>query len=158
VDVAAGVGAALALSSTVGMYYARRAVVTLRIGEPDTFWQGPIPLMLGVVGEVTFLLPFTLFLAFGLDLLPGGSLGKRVFGLRIVGAAGSAATRGRRIARTFVKSIACWGVALSLVLGLWHLGAVTLGLGLVVAVGSLAALGPAGRTLHDRLSGTQVVR
>jgi uncharacterized RDD family membrane protein YckC len=156
--VGVGLVAALLLSSTAGMYFARRAVVTLRIGEPDTFWQGPIPLMLGVVGEVNFLLPFTLFLAFALDVLPGASAGKRLFGLRIGGASGQAASSGPRLARLLIKSIACWGVALSLVIGFWPLGGIALGLGLVVCAGTLGALGPAGRTLHDVLTGTRVTR
>jgi len=87
------------------MYFARRAVVTLQIGEPGTFWQGPIPLMLGVVGEVNYLLPFTLFLACMPDAVFSATAGKRLLVLAIVHVTGAPPSASARTLRTLLQTV-----------------------------------------------------
>jgi uncharacterized RDD family membrane protein YckC len=156
IDTAIGLGLALLLSQTMGMYFARRAVVMLHIGEPDTWWQGPIPLMLGVVGEVTYLLPFALWIAWLLDPLSGATLGKRLVGLRIVDTDGAAADRTMIWRHHLTGTCGLWGLSLALVTGSWQLAVVASIALLVVGLGALLLFGQDGRTLHDRVSGTMV--
>jgi uncharacterized RDD family membrane protein YckC len=158
VDLAAGLAASLALAPSVGIFFARRAVVTLRIGDPDTLWQGPLPLLLGLFGEVVYLLPFTLLLAWLLDPLTGATAGKRLFGLRVRAHDGRPATRPTLWRRSAVQTVGLWGWTLALLTGRWEIAALASLAGGVVVAGSLAALGPASLALHDRLSRTSVRR
>jgi uncharacterized RDD family membrane protein YckC len=150
--------AALLLSSSLGLFFARRAVVTLRIGEPDTLWRGPIPLLLGVVGEVVYLLPFALLLAWILDPLTGATIGKRLAGLRVRGMDGAPASGRARWGRSAIQTAGLWGLTLALVAGRWEIVVLATLAGGVVLAGSLLAVGPASLTLHDRVSGTSVWR
>lgn len=70
-DAAAAFALSIVLAPSVGIFFARRAVVTLRIGEPGTLWRGPVPLMIGIFGEVFYLLPLTISLVWLLDPLTG---------------------------------------------------------------------------------------
>lgn len=156
IDAAAGFAASLALASTLGMFFARRAVVTLRIGDADTLWKGPLPLMLGVFGEVVYLIPFTFLLAWILDPLTGATVGKRLLRLRVRQDDDQPASRQRLWRRSAVQTVGLWGWTLALLTGRWEPAAFASLAGTVVLVGCVAALGPASRTLHDRLSGTTV--
>jgi uncharacterized RDD family membrane protein YckC len=156
VDAAVGLGLAFLLSQTMGMYFARRAVVMLHIGEPGTWWQGPIPLMLGVVGEITYLLPFTFWLAWLLDPITGATLGKRLMGIRVRATDGSVPLRATLWRRHFIQTCGVWGLSLAMVTGSWQLALVASVALLVVGVGTLLLFGHEGRTLHDRVSGTMV--
>jgi len=156
IDAGVGFAASLLLASSLGSYFAQRAVVTLRIGAPGTLWTGPLPLMLGVVGEVVYLLPFALFVAWILDPLTGATVGKRLLGLRVRDAGGRPASRRRRWFRNTLQTVGLWGWTLALVTGRWEIALVATLAGIVVLVGSLAALGPASLALHDRLSRTSV--
>lgn len=143
-----GLGAILAvlLSSTAGLYFAHRAVVMLHIGEPDTFWQGPVPLMLGVFGEVIYLLPFAMCLAWAPSAVTGMTAGKWACGLHVRQTDGTPAPRARLFARTTIQTIGGWGWTLALVAGAWQVGAVATAAAIVVW--SVA--------VHDRLTGTAV--
>ena len=157
-DAALGFALSLVLASSIGLFFARRAVVTLRIGEPDTLWKGPLPLMLGIIGEVVYLLPFTLLLVWILDPLTGATLGKRLLGLRVRDAEGQPISWQRRWYRTSVQTFGLWGWTLALLAGRWEIAALaSLGGGVVLA-GSVVALGPKSLALHDRLSRTSVWR
>ncbi|HUO83642.1 MAG TPA: RDD family protein [Thermoanaerobaculia bacterium] len=158
IDTGVGVASSLVLASSLGTFFAHRAVVTLRIGQPDTLWQGPLPMMLGAVGEVVYLLPFALFAAWVLDPLTGATVGKRVFGLRVRDAGGQPASRQRRWCRSALQTVGLWGCTLALVAGRWEFAVLASLAGSVVFVGSLAALGPQSLALHDRISGTSVCR
>jgi uncharacterized RDD family membrane protein YckC len=148
----------LALSSTVGMWFAERAVVTLRIGEPGTLWRGPIPFVLGAVGEVVYGLPFAALLVGGLDPLTGRTPGKRLVGLRVRRADGAPAELPRRASRWAIQAVGFWGWTLALIAGRWEIAALATAAVAIVIAGMLAALGPHSRALHDRASGTVVVR
>jgi len=146
------------LAWSVGVFFARRAVVTLRIGEPNTLWKGPLPLMLGVVGEVVYLLPFTLLLVWILDPLTGATPGKRLLRLRVRDAEGQPISLQRRWYRTAVQTFGLWGLTLALLADRWEIAALAaLGGGAVLA-GSLVAMGPKSLALHDRLSRTSAWR
>ncbi len=156
IDAMAGVATAILLSSSLGVFFARRAVVMLRIGDPETLWKGPVPLMLGVVGEVVYLLPFALFLAWILDPLTGATIGKRVMGMRVCDPDGRPSSRQARWRRSAIQTAGLWGMAVALVAGRWEMAVLATFVGVVMVAGSLLALGPASLALHDRLSSTGV--
>lgn len=159
VDGAVALALTLPLSTTfLGSFFASRAVVTLRIGQPGTLWKGPIPMVLGAVGEVTYLLPFVAAVVWSLDVWGGATVGKRLFGLRVATGSGGRAGVATRLRRFAVQAVGAWGWTLSLLAGSWILAVVaTLGGGVAMAA-SLLALGPSKRALHDRIAGTVVVR
>lgn len=153
-----GFAATLILRSGIGIFFARRAVVTLRIGAPDTLWKGPLPLMIGAFGEVVYLLPFALFLVWMLDPLTGATIGKRSLGLRVRAADGQPASRQRLWYRSALQTAGFWGWTLALLTGRWEIALLASLAGGVMLVGSLVALGPTSLALHDRLSRTRVCR
>ena len=156
IDFGIGFAAALALSSTVGVFFARRAVVTLRIGQPGTLWQGPLPLLLGIFGEVVYLLPLTLVASWAIEPLTGATLGKRILGLRVVFPDGRPPSRQALWQRWSVQTAGLWGWTLALIAGSWVVAVLASIAAAVVLVGGLGAIGPGSRALHDRLSGTCV--
>lgn len=158
IDAGVGFAASLVLASSIGTFFARRAVVTLRIDAPDSLWRGPLPLMLGAVGEVAYLLPFALLLAWLLDPLTGATVGKRLLGLRVRNVDCQPASRQRRWYRSMLQTVGLWGWTLALVTGRWEIAVSASLAGGVVLAGSLVAVGPTSRALHDRLSRTSVCR
>ena len=166
VDAALALALAVALASSVGWFFAERAVGTLRIGQPGTLWRGPVPMALGAVGELVYGLPFAWALIGALDPATGATAGKRLLGLRVRedGAEADGAGAGRRgrrwprWRREAVRSVAAWGWTAALLAGRWEPALAASVAGALVAAGSLLALGPERRALHDRLSGTRVVR
>ncbi len=140
---------ALLASESVGVYFAERAVVTLGIGEPDTFWRGPVPLVLGLFGTFVYGLPAAATLVLVLEPLLGATPGKSLWGLR-VGSRGGGPSRPRALWWRFgVKGMGAWGPMVSLVLGSWPVGAVAL-----AAAAAGALLPPP--LIHDRIAGTEV--
>jgi len=158
IDSAAGFLLAIPLSTTVGIFFARRAVVTLHIGDPHTLWKGPLPFLLGMVGEVVYLLPFTLLLFWLLDPVAGATLGKRLLRLRVRAAAGERASPSRLWGRSAIRAAGFWGWTLALLAGVWQLAVLATVAGAVVLAGAFVALGPRSLALHDRWTGTSVVR
>lgn len=151
VDAVAAAALALLLSQTpVGVYFSARAVVLLRIGEPDTWFQGPVALIIGLLGQFVFVLPCALVLVLLPEAVWGWASGKRVFGLRI----GPTAAAGRLAGRYLIKSAPLWLSVLALATGLWVLQATAL----VAAAGLIASWIIDGLRrrpqLHDRLAGT----
>jgi uncharacterized RDD family membrane protein YckC len=114
--------------------------------------------MLGMIGEVVYLLPFTACLAWMLDPLTGATVGKRVCGLRVGDIDGRPARWRRRWARTAVQNAGLWGWTLALLTGRWEIAVLASLAGITVMGGALAALGYTKATLHDRVSGTRVWR
>ncbi len=157
-DLSVGVVTTLLLRSSLGLFFARRAVVTLRMDAPDSWWKGPVPLILGAFGEFVYLLPFTLFLVWSLDPLTGATVGKRVLGLRVCDEDGQAASRQRLWRRSAVQTVGLWGWVLALLTGRWEIALMASLAGGLVLGGSLLMLGPTSRALHDRLSRTSVRR
>ncbi len=157
IDAAAGVVLALLLSSTLGRFFARRAVLTLHIGDPHTLWKGALPFMLGAVGEFVYLLPFALLIVWILDPLTGATAGKRLLRLR-VRRAGDDVSPLRFWCRSAIETIGLWGWTLALIAGQWQVGVVASAASLAVLAGAFTAAGPRSFALHDRLSGTMVCR
>jgi hypothetical protein len=143
----------LLLWSSLGQWAATRATQLLRIGQPETFWHGPIPLLLGVIGNLTYALPVLSLIILLPEAVGGSGAGKLATRLRIVGldpAGGHSLQK-----RYAVKCAPClvWLGALSIgqTWTLWVLGAAVT----MACLGMLPVLG--GRpTLHDRLARTQV--
>ncbi len=154
IDATIAFAISIGLSSTVGLFFARRAVVTLRIGDAETIWQGPLPMILGVFGEIVYLMPFILWFAWALDPLTGRTLGKRTLGLEVRLADGAPAPRRARWFRHVVEASGFWILTLSLLTGSSYLAFLGVMAGTLVALGCLSALGSDARTLHDKLTGT----
>lgn len=158
VDAAVAFVGTLLLASSLGFFFAERAVVTLRIGQPGTWWKGPVPMMLGVVSTVSYLLPFVAAVVWSLDVWGGATLGKRLFGLRVRSADGRPMDVSRRLRRYAARTVFAWGWTLALLAGAWTLAVVATAGGVVAMAGCLMALGPESRALHDRVASTIVVR
>ena len=126
----------------VGFYFAKRAFITLRAGQPGTIWKGVIPWFLSLIGPYFYTLPLSFFLIYLPEAVWGWSIGKLLMGLRITGRAKD------RWLRFIVKTSGFWGITLAFVLGSWQVLAFMLGIGVVVPL-----LG-----LSDRIAGTAVVR
>ena len=157
--LAAGCDFALALLlgflllSTVGDWAATRAAQLFRVGEPDSAWQGPVPLMLGAIGNLMYALPLTLLLVLVPEALWGGAAGKSLTGLRVVSMP-PANTHRLRI-RFLIKCAPCLAWALALALAQpWTISVFVLSC-LVIVLGSLPLLRHS-IALHDRLARTQV--
>jgi len=158
IDAGVGFAASLVLASTAGMFFARRAVVTLRIGEAGTLWQGPLPLMLGIFGEIVYLLPFTLLVAWTLDPLTGATIGKRVCRLRVRTRDGQTPDARAFWRRTVIFTVGFWGWTLALLIGRWEIAALASAGGLIAFAGTFPTLGSRSLAWHDRLTGTHVQR
>ena len=158
IDTGVGFVVSLVLASNIGTFFAHRAVVTLRIGDADTLWKGPLPMMLGAVGEVVYLLPLALLVAWLLDPLTGATVGKRLLRLRVRDAGCHPTSRQRRWCRSALQTVGLWGWTLALLSGRWGIAVLASIAGSVVLIGSLLALGRASLALHDRLSRTSVCR
>ena len=92
------------LRSTVGEWFAHRAVDALAIGEPDTLWRGGVPMVLGAVGNWFYGLPFAMLLLQAPRLLLGTTPGRALVRIPV--------DRDRRRA---VLALSSWGL---LVVGL----------------------------------------
>ena len=142
IDGVAGVAVTLLLAPTAGRFFARRAVVTFHIGDPHSLWKGPLPFLLGIAGEVVYLLPFAFLLVLVLDPVTGATIGKRVAGLRVCGRDGLPATTAQRWARWLMQTAGLWLFTIALVAGSWHL----LAFAVIAGVVTLA--------VYDSLGGT----
>jgi len=158
IDAAVALLIAIALSRTIGWYFAERAVVTLHIGQPGTLWKGPIPMILGAFGEVVYGLPFAGLLAWSADPLTGATLGKRLFRLRVRAVDGGPARTSRRLLRFAIQTVGLWGWTLALLSGRWEMALAATVTGVAVLLGAPLALGPRSLALHDRLSRTALFR
>ena len=156
VDFVFGIAVALLLTGTAGRWFARRAVVMLSIGSPDTFWRGPIPMVMGILGNLVYCLPFALLLALLGEVFFGAGPGKWLFGMRVTAADGTPAPPRRRLVRWTLKCSGLWIMVLALVLGSAYLAALALGAAVVALAGLCLAVSSGHLALHDRLSGTAV--
>lgn len=158
VDAGIGLLVALLLTETSGHYFASRAAETLRIGMEGTLWRGPIPLALGVVGRVSYGLPFALCVVLLAEPLTGRSPGKALLGLRVTTRHGERARPTPRWKRFVAKTLPLWGLTFAWVLGAWPLAALSVVAGAVVVAGCMPLLAPRSSALHDRVAGTRVQR
>ncbi len=155
-DAVLGTVVALLLAGTLGRWFAGRAVVMLSIGSPDTFWRGPIPMVLGILGSFVYGLPFALLLVLLAEALFGASPGKWLLGLQVVAADGTSAPTGSRLLRWAAKCSGLWAMVLALVAGSWPVAIAALTAALIASAGFCLSIGPRSLALHDRLFGTAV--
>ena len=155
-DFAFGIAVALLLTGTTGRWFAGRAAIMLSVGSPDTFWRGPIPMVLGVLGNFVYGLPFALLLALLGEVFFGAGPGKWLFGMRVAAIGGTTAPARKRLMRWTLKCAGFWIMVLALVLGSTCLAALALGAAVVALAGLGLAIGSGRQALHDRLSGTAV--
>lgn len=156
IDAVLGGVLTLLLSGTSGHWFSERAVIMLSIGSPDTFWNGPIPYIIGVFGSVVYGAPFAFLLVTLSGAFFGATPGKWLLRLHVISADDRPATHRMLLVRWAVKSVGLWGLVVALVVGKSAVAAVAVILGAVVLLGFLAALGPTRQALHDRLAGTAV--
>ena len=83
IDALVGLLLAMLLSGTTGRWFAGRSFVMLSIGSPDTFWRGPIPMVIGIFGVLVYGLPFALLLVLLPEALFGAGPGKWALGLAV---------------------------------------------------------------------------
>jgi uncharacterized RDD family membrane protein YckC len=155
-DAVLGIAIALPFSGTLGRWFAGRAVVTLSIGSPDTFWRGPIPMVMGIFGSFVYGLPLGLLLVLLAEALFDASPGKWLLGLSVAAADGSPAPTGNRLARWVLKCSALWGTALALAVGSCPIAVAAAVAGLVTLGGFFLAISPRAQALHDRVAGTAI--
>jgi uncharacterized RDD family membrane protein YckC len=113
-------------------------------------------LMAPMVGEVVYLLPFTLWLSWMADPMTGATLGKRLLGLRIHDTHNRPAPAATRWVRHGIQTVGLWGLSVALVAGSWIAGLLASVAGTIVLLANIVLLVGTGRTLHDRLSGAHI--
>jgi len=158
VDLACGGLLATLLARTTGLYFAERAVVTLRIGEPGTLWQGPLPMVLGIFGELVYGLPFALAVVALAGAAIGVSPGRAACGLEVRGADGRALSRLRRLGRSLVTTAGLWLLVAALAAGSGAVAVVGALVTAAILVDGALGLRPRGTRLVDRWTRTIVVR
>jgi uncharacterized RDD family membrane protein YckC len=156
IDVLLGILVAVLLSRTLGWYFAGRSVVMLSIGSPDTFWRGPIPMVLGYFGTVVYGLPFAMLVVLLPEALFGAAPGKWILALRVTARDGAPASARSRWVRWIAKCSGLWLMVLALILGSGVLAGVAVAAGVAALAGSFLAIGRRREALHDRLAGTAV--
>ena len=154
IDSALAVLLGLLLSSTLGQWAAERAAVLLRVGEPDTIWQGPLPLMLGAIGNLSYSAPILLFLVVLPEAAVGIGPGKAATGLCILPVASRRPFR--LVLRFLLKAAPClvWFLALSAGQP-WTLALFVVSL--LLFTGGCLPLLYRRNALHDRWAQTRVV-
>jgi hypothetical protein len=132
IDIVVGLALGLLLSQTrVGIFFAERAVVMLRIGSPDTIWKGPIPMIMGYLGTLVYVLPLAFLLVALIGPMTGRSPGNRL--LRV---APNQPTQ-RRWYETAIRTMPLWGLVAALLAGSWQLALLFLIAGLALNVALL---------------------
>ena len=163
IDGLLGFALAILLSLTkVGAFFAERAVVMLQIDDPTSAWKGPIPLVLGAFGEVSYTVPFAILVVVATEAVLDRSPGKWLVGLRIAvddaGGGGGGGEGRARWERVAIKTIGLWGVVLGLVLGSWQLALACVIVGGALTLGAACAGFAPWRPPHERVSRTHLVR
>ncbi len=163
IDLIFAVLLALPLSRTLGEWFAARAVVMLSIGSPDTLWTGPIPMALGAIGELVYVIPLAWLLVLVPEIFFGAGPGKWVLGIRILPATRVTLRSDHTplvsgFVRWVVKSAGLIAVTLALVLGSGIAAVVAFGISVSVLAGFFVTVQPKSDALHDRLAGTTIAR
>lgn len=142
IDALAALLAALLFSGTLGTWFGGRAALALHIGQPDGFWTGPLPFLLGLLGNVVYALPVAFLLVLAPEALGGAGPGKLLTGRRIPSR--------RPLRRYLLKTAGWWLGLLGLLAAWWPLMALGLLAHALILLGALPLL--TGRpALHERL-------
>ncbi len=113
------------LSQTrVGIFFAERAVVMLHIGSPGTVWKGPIPMIMGYLGTLVYVMPLAVLLVMLLEPVTGASPGKRLFRLAVVESEDPVVARRVRWRRAAMQLSPIAGLVVALLVGSWQLALV----------------------------------
>jgi len=145
-------------ASTLGGFFVDRAVATLHIGQPDTIWKGPLPLALGLFGNLIYALPFVLSILWLSEPLFGASPGKQLLRIEMLTRHGGVLFIGDRWRRYLLKTGGLWLMVVGLLFGNWQLllaGAVGT---VILWLGGLVALIPPGDSLLDSLAHAALFR
>jgi hypothetical protein len=129
----------------VGVFFARRAVVMLRIGEPGTLWKGPIPMMMGIAGTFVYALPLAFLLVALVEPITGASPGKMMFRVRPSSGESAASSR-ERWRHAIIAATPWWGLTAALLFGSWQLAVIVVIASLLLMVARRFPL-PARRTI-----------
>jgi len=156
IDGAALLALTLFLGQLVGRFFSSRAAVMLRIGQPDTFWKGPLPMLIGMAGAFWFTIPFAALVLGAAEAVYGAGLGKALLSLRIRSADGSRAGGGRLFLRALLKYLPALAVALGILLQLPELALASLAAAAVTLLGFTLCLSPPRGALHDLIARTRV--
>jgi len=147
VDGAVALLLAVLMGHAIGGFFAGRAVVALRIHDPDSLWKGPVPMVMGILGEIVYLLPLTLLLVLLAEPLSGRTPGKSLLRLDVIPQDGAVLWL-----RFLVKASGPLLCLLGLLVGRWEIAAVGAAASAAIPAGFIIGLG-----LHDRVAGTRVV-
>ena len=154
IDAVAVIVLGMLLANTAGDWAAARTGIVLRVAQPDTFWVGPLPMVLGAIGNLVYGLPLNLLLVLLPEAFEGRGLGKLATRLRVTPLAPDGTTTVLR-RRLLYKCAPCLlALASMLTLQLW-LAVLAVAAAIVLFLGALPLLwdSPA---LHDRLAGTRL--
>jgi len=159
IDLLTGAVLALVLSrSSVGYFFATRAVIMLRIGRADTIWKGPVPMMIGIFGPFVYVLPLAILLVLLSEPVTGSSPGKRVMGLKVVPPDNAVLSRAMLWRRSAIKTSLFWGLIAALLSGSWVLALCSVIVGCALLCSMVLTLIFPVRPIHDVLSHTCVAR
>ncbi|MDP3178678.1 MAG: RDD family protein, partial [Spirochaetaceae bacterium] len=141
VDASLAAALAIILSRATGYFFAIKAAATLGIGEPDSSWKGPLPMLIGMFGIFFYGLPFSFLLVSLPEFFSGRGPGKLVFRLRVGGADGGSAGRGALLLRGAAKTLPWWGTCLAFCLESWPCAAASALASVVLLLGFFLVLG-----------------
>lgn len=143
VDLMLGLVLAGLLTSSTGHWLSLRAVDALATDDPAGGWKGPLPMVIGMVGSLVYGMPLAVILVTLGELLFAQSVGKALFGLRVVGARPSG-----RALRLILRDAPWWLALGALLVGAPAFTKLAACLAAVWAVGALVTLAVRGRLLH----------
>jgi hypothetical protein len=146
-DLLAGFILAYFLRFWVGYFFAARAVITLQIGSPNTYWQGLIPWIIGFFSTYFYSLPLAFFLVFLPEAIWGKSAGKMFLWLTIKDHNGLTPAPQNLWLRFILKTTIFWGTTLALLLGNWPIIILSIISGVLILIFGLP----------DHFAGTKVV-
>jgi hypothetical protein len=144
------------LTRFTGKFFARRSVLMLKIGTPESIWRGTIPMIISAAGYFFFGLPFSALLVLLPETFIGASPAKLIFRVRILEVGSRHPHLKNLISRFAIKSALAWGLVLALLVGSLPLAIASIAIGAVVFIGCFLALGSAKLSLHDRITRTAV--
>ena len=123
--------------SGVGIFFAERAVVMLRIGNPDTLWKGPIPMIMGYLGTFVYALPLAILLVMLIEPFIGASPGKMLLHLRAVSEDGAAVPSADRWHRAAFEATPVLGLVIALLAGSWQIAVIACLTGVALIIRAL---------------------
>lgn len=156
IDLIIALALGLVMSHSIGYFFATRAEVMLLIGHPQSIWKGPVPLILGVIGPLTYVLPLAVLVVMLAEPLFDTSPGKLILKLKIAGLNGDRPSVRNLWLRHLVKTSPLWLMNLGLITGMWHIAVMAVLVFAVLVAGFFLSLGLERLAWHDKISRTSV--